>query len=124
MRKSCFLPIFAIVLCFGLQGYSQLIELHAPPNASVDYSRLARIDTLVKTYIDKGWLTGMVILIVKDNQLIQYKGYGYSDRENKKPMNSDALFRLASQTKAVVSVGIMTLYEEGKFYLDESIADS
>ena len=45
----------------------------------VDYSRLLRIDTLVNQYIQKGWVKDVVTLIVKDNRIIQYKGYGYSD---------------------------------------------
>ncbi len=108
--------------CFYLHGFSQIIALKGAPDVSVDYDRLARIDTLVNEYIGKGWLKGMVVLIVKDNQLIRYKGYGYADAESGKPMAPDALFRLASQTKAVVSAGIMTLYEEGKFTLDEPIS--
>jgi CubicO group peptidase (beta-lactamase class C family) len=122
MRKF-FIGICITLLLFCLHGSSQTIQMKATPDASVDYGRLSRIDTLVNTYIGKGWLNGMVVLIVKDNQLILSKGFGYSDIESKKPMLPDALFRLASQTKAVVSAGIMCLWEEGKFSLDEPISD-
>jgi CubicO group peptidase (beta-lactamase class C family) len=122
MKKSFFLLMIACS-CFCRQGFSQTIAKNASPDRSIDYSRLTRIDTLVNAYINKDWLKGMVVLIVRDNQLISYKGYGYADAEEKKPMEADDLFRLASQTKAIVSVGIMTLYEEGKFYLDEPISD-
>jgi len=93
------------------------------PDKSVDYTRLGRIDTLVNGYIARGWLDGAVTLVVKNNQVIQYKAYGFSDADSKKPMHKDDLFRLASQTKALVSTAIMILYEEGKFYLDEPISD-
>jgi CubicO group peptidase (beta-lactamase class C family) len=92
-------------------------------NPHVDYTRLRRIDTLVNQYIQNNWVKDVVTIIVKDNQLVQYRGYGYFDPSGKKPMPKDALFRLASQTKAIVSVAAMTLYEEGKFRLDEPIAD-
>jgi CubicO group peptidase (beta-lactamase class C family) len=122
MKRSFFLLLLSgLFIC--LPGLSQTIALRSAPDASVDYDRLARVDELVNGYIGKGWLNGMVVLVVKDNQLIRYKGYGYADAESKKPMAPDALFRLASQTKAIVSAGIMTLYEEGKFYLDEPISD-
>lgn len=74
-------------------------------------------------YINKGYLTGAVTLIVKDNQLVQYKGYGYADAETKKPMRNDAIFRIMSQTKAITSVAIMMLYEQGKLLLDEPIGN-
>jgi len=102
---------------------AQVIQTGGKPNASVNYSRLKRIDTVINDYIRKDQLTGMVTIIVKDNQLIQYKGYGYLSRESKKPMPSDAIFRIMSQTKAITSVGIMILYEQGKLLLDEPIAD-
>jgi CubicO group peptidase (beta-lactamase class C family) len=121
--KKFFFPLLMACICLCRQGISQTIAKSAPPDASVDYGRLARIDTLVNGYINKDWLKGMVVLIVKDNQVISSRAYGYADAEDKKPMAADALFRLASQSKAIVSVGIMTLYEEGKFYLDEPISD-
>jgi CubicO group peptidase (beta-lactamase class C family) len=90
-------------------------------NSKINYSRLRRIDTLLNDYIRKNHLTGAVTLLVKDNQLVQYKGYGYADIDTKKPMKHDAVFRIMSQTKAITSVGIMILYEQGKILLDEPI---
>lgn len=122
MKKVSFLLCF-LLICLGFKATSQTIDVSGKPSANVDYNRLKRIDSLVNDYIAKGWLKGVVTLIVKDNQLVQYKGYGYLDADTKQPMPSNALFRLASQTKAIVSAGIMTLWEQGKFMLDEPIAD-
>jgi CubicO group peptidase (beta-lactamase class C family) len=93
------------------------------PDPTVDLRRLARIDTFVNDYVNKGWINGVVTLVVKNGHVVQYKGYGYADKEARKPMRRDDLFRIASQTKAVISVGIMQLFEQGKFYLDEPISD-
>ena len=93
------------------------------PDPSVDTRRLARIDTLVNDYINKGWINGVVTIVVKNGHVVQYKGYGYADKETNKPMRRDDLFRIASQTKAIVSIGAMQLFEQGKFYLDEPISD-
>ncbi len=101
---------------------AQTIQTNAKPDPTVIYERLSRIDSLMNNYIKNNWLTGAVTIIVKDNQLIQYKGYGYQDFESKKPMPADAIFRIMSQTKAIVSVGAMMLYEQGKFLLDEPIS--
>jgi len=93
------------------------------PEPSVDSRRLARIDSFVNGYLSKGWINGVVTLVVKNGHVVQYKGYGFADKEANKPMRRDDLFRIASQTKAIVSVGIMTLFEQGKFELDEPISD-
>ena len=107
---------------FGHGASAQVIQRNVP-DASVDPARLARIDTVIKGYIDKGWVNGVVTLVIHDGHVVQYKGYGYADKEAGKPMRPDDLFRIASQTKAIVSVGLMRLFEQGKFYLDEPIAD-
>jgi CubicO group peptidase (beta-lactamase class C family) len=120
MRKSFILLLFLVASSFS---FAQVIDRSNKPNPSVDYGRLARIDTLINNYVKNDWVKGVVTIIVKDNQLIQYKGYGYADAAIAKPMNSDALFRIMSQTKAITSVGIMILYEQGKLLLDEPIGN-
>lgn len=114
------LSILAAVIILMLPAHAQVIQTNVKNN-SVDYKKLAAIDDIVNDYISKDWLKGAVTIIIKDNQLVQYKGYGYADAESKKPMKNDAIFRIMSQSKAITSVGIMILYEQGKLLLDEPI---
>lgn len=116
------IPLFILIWLTPFFIRAQVIATNTK-NASVSYDRLQRIDEVINDYISKNWLTGAVTIIIKDNQLIQYKGYGYADAESKKPMHSDEIFRIMSQTKAITSVAIMMLYEQGKLLLDEPIAD-
>jgi len=116
--------LFLCVLWVSTPSVSAQTIISGPlSDKAVDPARLARIDTLVNDYIAKGFVNGVVTLVVHDGHVVQYKGYGFSDKEAKKLMHQDDLFRIASQTKAIVSVGLMELFEEGKFYLDEPIAD-
>jgi CubicO group peptidase (beta-lactamase class C family) len=110
------------ILFISSLGQSQVIQT-GTKNNTVDYERLAKIDGLVNEYISKNWLTGAVSIVIKDNQVVQYKGYGYADVATKKPMKNDAIFRIMSQTKAITSIGIMILYEQGKLLLDQPISD-
>ncbi len=123
MRKFIFhflLNTLSVLLPFFVTA--QVIQLNAKNN-SVDYERLSRIDAVVNEYINKKWLNGAVSIVIKDNQVIQYKGYGYADADTKKPMQKDQIFRIMSQSKAITSVGIMILYEQGKLLLDQAISD-
>ena len=97
--------------------------MNGKQNLHVDYERLKRIDTVIQSYIKKGWEKAVVTIIIKDNQLIQYNGYGYADSAKQKPEANNTIFRIASQTKAIVSVAAMMLYEEGRFLLDQPISD-
>ncbi len=112
-----------LLLLTASTAFAQVIQTNAKPNATVNMERLNRIDDLVNSYINKNWLTGAVTIVIKDNQLVQYKGYGLADVDTKKPMAKDAIFRIMSQTKAITSAGILILYEQGKFLLDEPIAN-
>ena len=108
MKQLTTLVVSLVLLISAIPALGQTIQAASSPDQSVDYSRLARIDTLVGEYVRKGWVNGVVTLIIHDGHVVQYKGYGYANIADKKPMRRDDLFRIASQTKAIVSVGIMS----------------
>jgi CubicO group peptidase (beta-lactamase class C family) len=98
------------------------IKTGGSADPSVDYKKIANIDTLINGYVNRDWVKGVVTIVVKDGQVIQYKGYGYADAATKKPMESNSIFRIASQTKAIVSTGILILYDEGKLALNDPVS--
>jgi CubicO group peptidase (beta-lactamase class C family) len=112
--------LLLFVFPFGISA--QVLQTNAKNN-SVNYERLGKIDDLINHYVKKDWVKGVVTIVVKDNQVVQYKGYGLADAERKEPMKKDQLFRIASQTKALTAAGIMILYERGKLLLDQPVAD-
>ena len=120
MKKllSSFLVFFTLQTALT-QTLSPTIVKHK----GIYYERLAQVDTVLKQYVNKSWLVGAVVIVVKDNQVAYYKGFGYSDLATKKPMQVDAIFRIMSQTKAITSLGIMQLFEQGKLNLDQNISD-
>ncbi len=87
-----------------------------------DESRLHRLDAVIDESIAQKRLAGGVIYIARDGQIAQLKAYGMQDIEKGKPMPVDAIFRIASMSKAVTSVAAMILYEEGKFMLHDPIS--
>lgn len=114
----------SILYLFALQtAIAQTLSPTIVKHNGVNYERLAQIDTLLKHYEEKNWLVGAVVIIVKDNHVVYYKGHGYSNLSAKKPMQTDAIFRIMSQTKAITSLGIMQLFEQGKLGLDQNISD-
>lgn len=107
---------------FFISNGQSIIVKPGKPDASVDYKKLSNIDTLINRYIGRGWVNGVVTIIVKDGQVIQNKGYGYSDVADKKMMQPNSIFRIASQTKAIVSAGILLLFDEGKLSLFDPVS--
>lgn len=93
-----------------------------PAAAGMSADALAQIDKTVQEYISKKWLNGAVIIVYKNDRQVYYKAIGYDDAEKKTPMQKDKIFRIASQTKAITSVAVMMLYEEGRFLLDDAVS--
>ena len=67
-------------------------------------------------------MPGMVALIARHGKIAYHKSFGKMDLKNNKNMSKDAIFRIASMTKAITSVAIMTLYEEGHFLLTDPVS--
>jgi len=93
-----------------------------PESVGMSTERLTRIDALVKEYIDKKWIAGATVLIARNGKIVYYKGLGYDDIDKKTPLKKDAICRIASQTKAITSVAIMMLYEDGKIVLNDPVS--
>lgn len=79
------------------------------------------IDSIIKKEIDEHRVAGGTALIIHDGKTIYNKAFGYSDIASKKKMETNSIFRIASQTKAIVSIALLQLLEKNKIGLDEPI---
>ena len=65
---------------------------------------------------------GAIALVMRDGRVVYRKAFGVNEIGTQQPLRADAIVRIASQTKAVTSVGLMLLYDEGRFQLDDPIS--
>jgi CubicO group peptidase (beta-lactamase class C family) len=123
MRKTI-LTLYILLFTFYAisQKSSPVLQVASPESAGVSSERLKRIDNNINEWINDGRLNGTVALIVRNGKIVYHKAFGYDDLEKTKPMKPDMIFRIASQTKAITSVAVMILYEEGKFLLDDAVS--
>ena len=73
------------------------------------------------TYVDDGKYVGTMTLVSRKGQVAYLDSLGFMDRENKRPMQEDTIFRIYSMSKAITSIAIMQLYEKSKFRLDDPV---
>jgi CubicO group peptidase (beta-lactamase class C family) len=85
--------------------------------------RLKRIDEAMQRYVDQNKVAGVVGLVLQNGQPVYEKAFGWADKEAARKMTVDTIFRIASQTKAITSVGVMMLVEEGKVSLEQPVSD-
>src|SRR5262245_20856705 len=96
-------------------------RLHSPASKPPAFSteRLARIDRVLQQWVDGNELAGAVALVLQDGKPVYERAVGWSDKEAGRKMTPDTIFRIASQTKAITSVAILSLMEEGKLSLSD-----
>jgi CubicO group peptidase (beta-lactamase class C family) len=94
-----------------------------PESVGMSSARLQRIDRLLQEYTSKNYVPGAIALIARHGKIIYHQAVGVNDIAAKTPLAPDAIMRIASQTKALTSLGVMLLFEEGKFLLDEPVAN-
>lgn len=117
-HRSLHYSVALLALCAG----SCSIEITVPPDTGFDSARLERIDIAINEAIAGQEIPGAVAMIVKDGKTAYHKAFGYADIESKTTMENDTIFRIASMTKAVTSVGVMILYEKGHFLLNDPVS--
>src|SRR6185369_15125493 len=79
------------------------------------------IDPALRTYVDAGTLAGAATLVWRDGRVVHTASMGCRDLAANLPIERDTIFRIASMTKPVTTAAALTLYDEGRFALDEPI---
>lgn len=94
----------------------------APGDAGFSAERLDRIEGALKPYIADKQLAGAVVGVARHGKLVYLKSFGSADAESGTPMKDDAIFRIASMTKAITSVAVMMLQEDGKLLVKDPVS--
>jgi len=117
------LILFVFVACANTAlAQKKVLTEAAPAAGGFSATRLERLDAAMEDWVKKKWVNGSVALIARKGKIIFYKAHGYNDPDTKVPLDKHGIFRIASQTKAITTVAVMMLWEEGKFSLDDSVA--
>ena len=123
MNKN-FRCLFSFILfCFiSISLYSQKLPATVPKEVGLSAERLNCIDKVMNDYVAKGKIPGAVALIARHGKVAYFKSFGNMDMETNKAMPQNAMFRIASMSKAITSVAVMILYEEGNFLLTDPVS--
>lgn len=116
---------FIFVLVFAISGsavYAQSFEMVTPEEAGFSDVRLERLSELLNSYSEQQRISGGVALVLRDSKAVFFESFGKRDVEADADMPKDAIFRIASQTKAIVSVGVLVLQEEGHLLISDPVS--
>jgi methyl acetate hydrolase len=100
-------------------GLLLTIGMHAAPRQASRASASAFLDGKLSAAVARGDVPGLVVMAATRDRVLYQGAFGQADVAHARPMTADAIFRIASMTKAVTSVAAMQLYEQGRFALDD-----
>ena len=98
-----------------------VIDKTDPAAAGMNAARLARIPVRMKEFVTAGKTAGVVTLVARHGHVASLEAVGYQNLEDKTPMRTDTIFRLASVTKPVTCAGVMILVDEGRVSLIDPV---
>lgn len=112
-----------LLLCASVaQGQFAPPRRAANPRSGFSAERLQRIDKALQQRVDDGSIAGAVGLVLRDGQVVYERAVGWTDKEAGRRMTTDAIFRIASQSKAITTTAIMMLLEEGRITLGDPVS--
>lgn len=114
--------LFLFASVFVVCTLAQELPKAKPEDVGMSSQRLAQLSTTLDNYAKNGRLAGGVAMVLRRGKLVYLHSFGQRDREANSPMKADAIFRIASQSKALTSVGIMLLQEEGKLLISDPVS--
>lgn len=123
MKNKIFLLIpIGFISLYSCKEAPKSIDASETPVALVTEAVKTRIDSTLKAMVDSGNVAGVSGLIFEKDKEVYYNAFGQADREAKKPMDRNTIVQIYSMTKPITGTALMTLYEEGKFDLDDPVA--
>jgi CubicO group peptidase (beta-lactamase class C family) len=132
LKKAFVLPVLAAACLLAItctpstEGTSAALarDLAEVPAEDVGLStaRLGRLSHAMQGLVDEGKLAGIVTLVSRHGKVPHFETFGHQDTASSTPMARDTIFRIYSMSKPITGVALMTLYEEGKFRLSDSLS--
>ncbi|WP_026232177.1 serine hydrolase domain-containing protein [Neolewinella persica] len=114
-------PLLALLLllCTGVRA--QNMPTASPESMGFDAERLEGVNTLMQGFVDQGIIPNAQTIVLRRGKVVHRGTFGYADLEKKTPARPNDIYRIASQTKAMVTVALMMEYEQGKFLLEDPL---
>src|SRR5437868_7727319 len=128
-RLSCFVAcaLMAVAGCVsvGNNNHHNSVQLAtvSPGSGGFDPERLEVLHQTTRRFVDEKKHAGIITLILHDGKVVDFQTYGYRDIEKQYPMERDTICRMYSMSKIITCAATLMLMEDGKFNLDDPIAN-
>ncbi len=122
MSRLISLLMSVTLVLLGSVAWGQALPSAAPEQVGLSAERLGRVGDALKAEIAKGKLPGAVALVARKGRIAYFESFGLQDQATGAPMAKDAIFRIYSMTKPLVSVAAIMLMEDGRLVLTDPVS--
>ena len=122
-KVSAIPSMLLLLVGFNLSAPGESIQRDNAEKVGIDSERLGRMHAMVQRHIDDNKHAGAVTLVARKGKIADVATFGYRDLEARVPMTPETIFRIYSMSKIITSAAALMLFEEGRFGLDDSVAD-
>lgn len=120
--RCVFLCVLTALLALAPLASGQGLPKASPESVGLCQERLDRVTAVMQRHVEEGRIAGAVAMIAREGKTAYLQSVGMQDREKQIEMSPETIFRIASMTKAITSVAVMMLYEEGKLQLRDPVS--
>ena len=106
------------------RAFAETAAARLPDIAGLSQERLGKLASVLRSDVNEGRIPGAVVLIARGGQVALFEAIGFRDRAANAPMQKDAIFRLYSMTKPIVSVAATLLVAEGRLLLSDPVSST
>ncbi len=114
--------LVATLLLTCLPVSAQELPSVRPEEVGLSSKKLEKVDKIAEGLVASNRLAGATVIILRHGRVAYFKAFGEMDRERKKPMRKNTIFRIYSMTKAITTAAALMLWEEKKFGLDDPLS--
>lgn len=122
MSKLISLVMFMTLMLTGTVAWAEPLQSTRPEQVGLSPERLSRVGDALKAEITKGKLPGAVALVARKGRVAYFESFGLRDKAAGAVMTNDAIFRIYSMTKPMVSVAAIILMEDGRLVLTDPVS--
>jgi CubicO group peptidase (beta-lactamase class C family) len=125
MRLTRLLGVVALAAIMGslpMQAGARDLPTAKAESVGMSTERLARLDAVMKSFVDQGRLAGVVTMVSRHGKVVAFEAAGKRDIAANSPMQKDSIFRIYSMSKPITGVAMMMLFEEGKWQLNDPVS--
>jgi CubicO group peptidase (beta-lactamase class C family) len=116
------IAVLGLAVLLSASAFAQALQKASPESVGMSSSRFERLTAVMDSYAREKQIAGGVTLVARAGKIVYFETSGFQDVEKNVRMQKDAIFRIASMTKAITTVGAMMLVEEGRLLLNDPVS--